>query len=247
MFSMGANAPVTLSGAVTLNLAEQLALHILNWALSGEKSLSLNAAIAVLDMRTTIRPFGGPEMATTNLMTAQIARHYGVRFNGQAGLTDSMLPSVESGAQKALSAIPTLLAGGSIWLDAGLLGIDEVVSPIQLILDNELASALKHFTNEFEISEESIGLETILESGPGGQYLDKIHTARYFRQEHWNPSLWNRRMRQAWLAEGAQRDIDKARAIAVEVQQRGFQPQVMSESLEHAVLGIIAQAQRKLC
>ena len=257
MFSMGANAPATLVGAVTLNLAEQLALRILDWALfeagktpaSPEASfpqLFLHTSISVLDMRTTIRPFGRPEMTVANLMTAQLARHYGAAFGGHAGLTDSMLPSVESGAQKSLSAIATLMAGGNVWLDAGLLGIDEVCSPIQLILDDELVSALKVFTHEFEISEEAIGLETILEAGPAGQYLDKPHTARYFRQEHWNPSLWNRRMLSAWQSEGALLDVDKARQLALEVQKQGRSPSAMADALEREILIIIEKAKQRI-
>jgi len=82
MLTMGATAPVTVAGAVTLNLAEQLAMCILGWALYGEKRLHLGSAISVMDMRTTIRPYGRPEMAVTNLMTAQLARHYGASFSG---------------------------------------------------------------------------------------------------------------------------------------------------------------------
>jgi hypothetical protein len=56
MGTMGATAPVTLAGAVTLNLAEQLALGILEWALHGEKRFHLSAGLSMMDMRTAIRP-----------------------------------------------------------------------------------------------------------------------------------------------------------------------------------------------
>jgi trimethylamine--corrinoid protein Co-methyltransferase len=246
MGAMGATAPVTLAGAVTLNLAEQLALRILDWALLGEKRLHLGASISVMDMRTTIRPFGRPEMAIANLMTAQLARHYGASFSGHAGLSDAKLPSVEAGAQKALTAIPTLLAGGDLWLDAGLLSIDEVFSPIQMILDNEFLSALKRFAHEFQITEEAIGLETIIEAGPGGHFLDKRHTVDYFRDEHWQPAIWSRQMVRPWMAEGCQLDVDKAREVALEVQGHGVEPTDMSESLERDVLRVIGRATQAL-
>ena len=250
MGAMGATAPVTLAGAVTLNLAEQLALRILEWALYGEKKLHLSAGLSVMDMRTTIRPYGRPEMAIANLMTAQLARLYGASFSGQAGLSDAKLPSVEAGAQKTLTAVPTLLAGGNVWIDAGLLSIDEVCSPVQMILDNELIGALKRFTHEFEISEESIGLETILEAGPGGHFLDKLHTVRHFRDEHWNPGVWSRTMLGPWLANDRRLDVDVARdrAIEFQLQWRGQQqePGEMSESLERDILRIIERARQQL-
>jgi trimethylamine--corrinoid protein Co-methyltransferase len=250
MGTMGATAPVTLAGAVTLNLAEQLALRILEWALFGEKRLHLSTGLSVMDMRTTIRPYGRPEMAIANLMTAQLARYYGASFSGQAGLSDAKLPSVEAGAQKALTAVPTLLAGGSLWIDAGLLSIDEVCSPIQMILDNEWIGAMKRFTHEFEITPEAIGLETILEAGPGGHYLDKLHTLRYFRDEHWDPGIWSRQMLGTWLAGDRRLDADVAREQALEFQsemrRQGPGPPEMSESLERQVRQIIERAKARL-
>ncbi len=141
MPTMGGTAPVTFAGATALNLAEQIALSILDWTLFGIAILHIESSISVMDMRTSIHPFGRPEMAITNLMTAQIARFLGASFSGHAGLTDAKSPSVEAGAQKMMTAIPTLLAGGSLWVDAGLLSSDEIYSPVQMILDNELLSA----------------------------------------------------------------------------------------------------------
>jgi len=249
MPTMGATAPVTLAGAVTLNLAEQLALCMLHAVLWGEKRLHLGSSISVMDMRTTIRPFGRPEMALANLMTAQLARFYGASFSGHAGLSDAKLPSVEAGAQKMMTAVPTLLAGGSLWVDAGLLAIDEVCSPVQMILDDEWMGALLRFTHEYEVSDETIGLETIFEAGPGGHFLDKLHTVRHFREEHWNPSIWSRRMLRPWMDDDRRLDADLARERALQIQQELQQcPPApgMSPSLETTVLAIIEQARQDL-
>ena len=249
MATMGATAPVTLAGAVALNLAEQLALNILDWALFGDVHLHLGCSLAAMDMRTTIRPFGRPEMAMANVLTAQLARYYGATFSGHAGLSDAKMPSVEAGAQKALSAIPTLLTGGSLWMDVGLLATDEVCSPIQMVLDNELLSALGHFTREVTVDEEAIGLADILEAGPGGQYLDRYHTARHFKDAVWEPTLWSRHMLGPWLAGARELDVDRAREIVLEMQYqlgRETQEPGMSESLEAAILGVIARAGKAL-
>jgi trimethylamine--corrinoid protein Co-methyltransferase len=203
----------------------------------------------VMDMRTTIRPFGRPEMALANLMTAQLARFYGASFSGHAGLSDAKLPSVEAGAQKMMTAVPTLLAGGSLWVDAGLLAIDEVCSPVQMILDDEWMGALQRFTHAFEVSDETIGLETILEAGPGGHFLDKPHTVRHFREEHWNPSIWSRQMLRPWMEDGQRIDADLARERALqfqlELQQHPPEPG-MSPTLEDEVLHVIAHAREAL-
>jgi trimethylamine--corrinoid protein Co-methyltransferase len=246
MFSLGGTAPVTYAAAVTLNWAENLALHILEWAWFGIKRLHLGTSIAAMDMKTMIYPFGRPAMAISAVISAQIARHFGASFSGHGGLSDSKLPSVESGAQKAYTAVPTLMAGGSFWMDAGLLSIDEVYSPIQMILDNEFLSALKHFTRSFEVSETSIGLDTIFEAGPGGGYLDKMHTARYFRTELWQPEIWSRTMLGPWQAAGSKLDVDLARDIALDVQKNSKEYQGLDSDFESQILKLIEKANREL-
>jgi trimethylamine--corrinoid protein Co-methyltransferase len=243
MLSMGANAPVTMAGSVTLNLAEQIALNILNSIFWGDRRFILSSSIAPLDMRTTIRPFGRPEMAVANLLTAQLAQFYQAEFSGHAGLTDAKLPSVEAGYQKALSGVATLLAGGSLWMDAGLLAIDEVCSPAQMVLDNEFLGALKHFSQEFNLDEEAIGLDMIIQAGPGGSYVAEMHTARHFRHELWQPSIWSREMLAVWRERGEKLDVDKAREIANKT--RASEPMVPQAFLDE-IEAIIHQASLEL-
>jgi len=246
MFALGGTAPVTYASAVTLNWAENLALAILDWAWFGIQRLHLGTSIAAMDMKTMIYPFGRPAMAISAVISAQIARHFGASFSGHGGLSDSKLPSVESGAQKAYTAVPTLMAGGSFWMDAGLLSIDEVYSPIQMILDNELLSALKQFTKPFEVSEASISLETIFEAGPGGGFIDKMHTARYFRTELWQPEIWSRTMLGPWQAAGSKLDVDLARDIALDVHKNMTEYQGLDADLERDILALIDKANRDI-
>jgi trimethylamine--corrinoid protein Co-methyltransferase len=243
MFALGANAPVTLAGSVALNIAEQLALRILDWAWFGLRRLQIGGSLSVMDMRTMIYPYGRPEMALANLMIAQMARFYGASFHGHAGLSDAKLPSVEAGYQKALTAIPTLMACGGLWMDPGLLSIDEVCSPIQLILDNEFMSVLKYMAQEFQVDDESIGFDTILEAGPGGQYLDKDHTVKFLRREHWQPKIWSREMLHPWMNGSRALDLDRAREIAVQA-RRDLDPGVshISPEFEKEILRIIKHA-----
>jgi len=246
MFALGGTAPVTYASAVTLNWAEQLALRILEWAWFGVKRLHLGTSIAAMDMKTMIYPFGRPAMAIAAVISAQIARHFGASFSGHGGLSDSKLPSVESGAQKAYTAVPTLMAGGSFWMDAGLLSIDEVYSPIQMILDNEFLSALKQFTKTFEVSEESISLETIFEAGPGGGFIDKVHTARHFRAELWQPKIWSRTMLGPWRDAGSKLDVDLAREIALDAQAKATEYHGLNEADERNILTLIEKANKEL-
>ncbi|HEU0291618.1 MAG TPA: trimethylamine methyltransferase family protein [Anaerolineales bacterium] len=246
MLAMGATAPVTAAGAVTLNLAERLALALLNFALWGERKLHLHCGLFPFDMRTMIFPFGRPEGIAPMLITAQLARYYGVSFSGHGGLTTAKLPSPEAGYQKALTAVPILLAGGNLWLDAGLLSCDEVYSPIQMVLDNEFLGALKHLCHDIEISDDTLALDTILAVGPGGHYLDQIHTAKHFRRAQWQPQLWTRTMLGPWLEAGGKIDTDVAREHALSLMPKNLPEGLISSALEKDVLSLLERARQSL-
>jgi len=213
MVTGGISAPVTLAGAVTVNIAEEIALALLRKAFYGEVGLALLATSATADMRTLMRPYGRPEMALTNMMVASMARFYGVDCFGHSGLADAKLPSCEAGAQKTMSALATLLAGADAMIEAGLLGTDQVFSPIQMILDNELAGALKCFVALPEVTAETIAADLVREVGPGGLFTGTAHTARHFRAAAWEPSVWSRQMLSAWEAGGMKADTDRAREL----------------------------------
>ena len=210
MLTAGGTGPVTLAGCVALNLAECVAMGVVNRALHGDRGWRLGGSITALDMRTLIQPYGRPEMLMANLANIQLARHYRVAGGVHTGLTDAKLPSHEAGVQKLLTALPCALAGGAN-IEPGLLSIDEVFSPIQMILDAELVRAMRHVVRGFEVNDETLAVDLIDEVGPGGLFTDREHTARHFRTEQWEPQVWAREMVQAWLI--GERKIDAERAF----------------------------------
>ncbi len=246
LLAAGATAPVTLSGAVTLSIAENLVLGIIRRAFFDDKTFGISSSISVFDMRTMIRPYGRPEMAITNLMAAQMARYYGASFSGHCGLADAKLPSCEAGMQKALTAIPTLLAGGQVSIDAGLLSIDEVCSPIQMILDNEFIGALERFTKEFEVTEEAIGVDEICKAGTGGNFIATLHTAKRFRDEHWEPRIWSREMTIPWLKGSRTLDVDRARKCYSNLNLSTERHSRISTDFEKDLMGVITKAKKHM-
>jgi trimethylamine--corrinoid protein Co-methyltransferase len=248
MHSLGGSAPVTIAGVVTLNLAEQLALRILDWAWFGIKKLHLGGSIAVMDMRTTFYRSAPVERPIANLVNAQLARFYGASFSAHGNLTDAKQPTVEAGMQKAMTAVPLFLAGGDIWMPAGLLSADQICSPIQLVFDNELMGSLKRFLNDFDVSDEAIGIDAILDAGAGGQFFDQPHTVRHMRKEIWSPDIWQRTMIQAWVEGGGKNDIDAAydKIIRLNKEVKVEPDTFLSQSEESQILDLIERARTKL-
>jgi trimethylamine--corrinoid protein Co-methyltransferase len=242
MESAGGTAPVTLAGALALDLAHDIFAHILLRAYFGHKGLGLGCSIAPMDMRTGMYPYGRPEKEMGNVAMAQMARRYGVPFYGHCGHADAKRPSAEAGFQKALNAIPTLMASGRTMISCGLLSVDEVFSPVQMIIDNEFVGALRRFTRGFEVSEETLALDVMKAVGPGGCFLDTEHTARHFRSELWEPAIFSRHMFGGWKASGSKTDADYALDVYRDIMSRDPLPTFISPDTERTLLSILSRS-----
>ena len=242
MTTGGATAPVTLAGMVTLNIAEGLLLGVLKRALYGDRTWGIWMSATAMDPRTMMRPYGRPDMVLANLMAFQMARRYHCGCSGHSGLSDAMRPSPQAAAQKMQSALPTLLVHGSVSIEMGLLGIDQVFSPVQMVLDAEMASALAQLGREYEVSDESIGADVVAAVGPGGSFAGEPHTAEWFRRELWEPELWERRPFAAWLDGDGRTDIDRARERVLATLSAPPPPDAMAQEEERELHAIIARA-----
>ena len=242
MSSAGGSAPVTLAGAVALHLAEALFINMIQRAFYGTRTLTLGCTIAPLDMRSLMYPYGRPERQIVNVMMADMAKHYRAAFHGHGGHADAKVPGPEAGAQRALTTIPTLMAGGRAHVGAGLLSVDEVFSPIQMIIDNEYVAALKRFARGCEITEETLAVDVVKQVGPGNVFLDTDHTLQHFRDEFWMPGLWSREMFDSWVAGDATTDVERALAIYHDILREPDLPPQINDETDAVLRGIMARA-----
>ncbi len=242
LISLGGSAPITVAGTAVLNLAEGLFLNILHRALWGGRHLGLGSSVMVMDLRTVASLYGRPEGPMVNAVLGQVARLYGVSCTSQAGLTDSREPSAQAGMQKALSAAAGLCSCGHSSIDAGLLAVDVICSPEQLIYDAELAGALRRMMNPIEVTEESCAVEEIKEVGPGGSFMGTDLTARRFRHEVWQPTVWSRDTLQDWLQAGAPTDQARAKTRLRELLAAAPHEPLLSEACERDLRAIITRA-----
>jgi len=216
----GGTAPVSLAGSLVLSLAEQIFLFLLQRAFWSDAVFGLAGSISTVDMRTGVSCYGRPEMQRVNMAFADIARFYGCSCGGHTGLTDAKLPSYEAGAQKATGALITALATGHGSISAGLLGMDEICSPVQMVLDDELVGGLQALLAESVVDETECAFDEILAAGIGGNHLGTDFTARRFREELYHPRTWSGQFASGWIKSGKKTDVDMARDIAMQLERR---------------------------
>jgi trimethylamine--corrinoid protein Co-methyltransferase len=245
ILSAGGTAPATLAGTLALQLAENLLVNCLNRAFYDQRALHITNSTTVLDMKRAVFQYGRPELGLTHLAMGQIARHCGATFGANSFLGDAKFPSCEMGMQKAINAIPAILAGTVSLGNVGLLSVDEIGSPLQLIIDNEYAGALQRFGRGFEIDEETLAFDLIRETGPGGFFTGTEHTALHYRREHWQPAFFSSEMYNSWIAKNNKIDIEHATDRFHDLTKSQKEP-YLGEDAERALREIIARAEREL-
>lgn len=201
--SLGGSAPVTLAGALSLQLAESIFINLLEHCFFGETALHIDGSMAVLDMMSGSFCYGRPEQVTVNLAMAQIAAYLGACSSGHSGYCDAELPGALACGQKLQSALLTLGAGAKAHVAAGLLRVDELFSPLQMLWDSEMVCSIRKATEKITVDEENLALEYIAEAGPGGNFLMSEHSAAHCR-ELWRPQLEEKNRRIKDLLERAE-------------------------------------------
>ena len=176
MATGGATAPVTLAGMVTLTIAEPCCS-----ACCTTRSMATGAGASAgcgrtLDPRTMMRPLAG---RTWPLPTSSARRWRGAiarAFPGCAASATRRAPRPRRRRKRCRARCRHRCRAGQASIEAGLLGIDEVYSPVQIVLDDALTHALAQFTHEYEISDETIGADLVEALGPDGNFAAEEHT-----------------------------------------------------------------------
>jgi trimethylamine--corrinoid protein Co-methyltransferase len=245
MPSGGATAPITSAGTLTVGLAETLGGLVLCYAVDPQAIVSVDICPTISDMRSGAYAYASPErMPLLAATTQMITEHYGRPGGTHGGKTDACYPGVQAGMEKVASMLLPVLAGSTGIGTMGHLENAVTFSPQQLVIDNEIAGAVRRMLRGFEVTPESIALDVIKEVGIGGHYLAHPHTVAHFRQECHLSGLFERLgWDLAWSQET--RGIEeKARTKAAELMAQETEPPLTCDQ-EQAIDDIVEEAWRK--
>ncbi len=211
----GAMAPVTMSGAVTLSLAEGLAAIVLLQFINPGCPVGIGTSTSNVDMKSGAPAFGTPEYMRATQMTGQMARFYGLPMrasgvcaanvpDGQAmwEASNSLWSAVQSGANMIYHA-----AG---WLEGGL-----IASPEKFIMDCEILQMIQRYFEPatWATTEDDIAIDAIREVGPGGHYFGVSHTQDRYQSAFYAPFASDWRNYEAWELDGGVWTAERANGL----------------------------------
>ena len=208
---MGLSAPVQVLGAFVVAVASVWGAWAIARELTAHRQFAVECRIWPVSMRSLDVVYGTPEMVLADLVAAQLHEFYGWEWpDADAFHSSANLPDQQAAAQRGAYGMAMALAGRRTFRFGGLLGVDLVFSPVQLLADLELVRYYRHVVEGFAFSEEAFCLEAIREVGPSGSFLGHETTLRAFREVLWDSARWTSEPLGRWQAEGARSFADRA-------------------------------------
>ncbi len=184
MPNAGATAPETAAGTLALGVAETLAGLALGYAIGPNATLTLDFTPGYSDVRSMIFGYAGAERIPLLAARIQlISEYYGCPSGVHGGKTNACVPGIQAGVEKGISMLGPVLAGAIGFGTVGHLENALTFSPLQLVIDNEIAKYVRRAVRGIEVTDDNLALEVIEEAGSGGKTIDHEHTASHFRGE----------------------------------------------------------------
>lgn len=184
---MGATAPATIAGAISEFNAELIAGIVLAQVKKPYCRVYVWGFPNPQNMRTGAPYFGNISSALFNVANNQIWRSYGIPCRNTAPLyTNSKLTDFQNGIERGIPAILSALSGAStINLHGGMYG-EIAHSPVQAILDDDVAGMIGRFIEGVSVNDDTLALDLINSVGPvPGHFLDKKHTYNWWQKEQY--------------------------------------------------------------
>ncbi len=209
----GTLGPITSAGALALNNAAQLAGLVLSQLKREGSPLILCGRNGhFMDMRTMLSLYTAPDAGPYGW---DLARHYRIP-TFSAACTDAKVFDAQAAAETALTLFDKALNGANIihdlgYLDCAMTGCLELVA-----FCDEVIEWIKRYWQPIEISEETLALDLIHETGPDGHFLETDHTLKHFR-DSWTPVLFDRLDFETWSGQGSLTLQEKANQRVLEI------------------------------
>jgi len=197
----GLTAPFSLAGAFVENIATTLAAFTMFKVMGVPNDLHLHFDVYPFDMKFGAVAYGTPDHVHMYLMGTQINHYYGVADTTcKAFHTNAVFPDAHSIAQRASFAALAAANGARTFTFGGMLGIDKIFSPEQLIIDVEVVDHVRQMVKGIDLGDESFGFDALKEVGPGGTFVTHPTTLGRYR-ELYVSDLFENVAPEKWAAE----------------------------------------------
>jgi trimethylamine:corrinoid methyltransferase-like protein len=240
----GATTPITVAGTILASSIEILGLLVMSQLVNPGTKVIGGPLPFALDMATGVSRVGKAEGQMVAAGITQFVKEVlkiPVRLN--VG-TDSYLPDAHSMIETTVRSFLVSEAGCDLLADAGGLDFYRGASPIQMIIENDLAKILKYVQLGITVNDETLAWTDIRETGPGGHFVERDHTLRHCRDTV-QPALFEVPPMDMWMA-GGSKDLNSRALDRFQELKSRFEPQPLSEDVKKELHRIVKKADEHL-
>lgn len=243
--SAGGTAPMTLPGVVLLASAEILTMVAVAQLVQPGSPVIATSLFFSLDMATgrtlqaSAEAIQGAAFAVNFLKEA-----YGVPTHTYGFGADS--PDVDGQSLMERSLLGLLVAGAraDILGGAGQIEVASTISPLQLIIDNELAGMIREIVGGLIVDDESMAWEDLLNLPKAGHFLQTDHTVRHCR-DFLRSQIFVRQSREVWEQKGKKELLTKTMEAYEMLKERG-KPEEFDKETANEINRTVERADRNL-
>jgi len=240
--TMCATGPGTVIGTFSLGNAESLFGVVLSQIVNPGAPVVIGNHTGVIDMQTTRIRYAAIEWVMGRVMTAQMARFYGIPSSGLGACSDAKTPDAQAGVETTLTILISAQGGVNMMQCDGTMAGGTLGSFELAVINDEIIGTVERFLKGVTVDRETLAFDVVKEIGPEGQFLSHDHTLSHFRNELYFPKLFDRQSEEAWLKQGGKTTFEKAREKAKEIISH-HQVIPLSASQQTALSKIIKEAE----
>jgi trimethylamine:corrinoid methyltransferase-like protein len=241
----GANAPVTPQGIALLAAAEVMAMIVMTQLITPGLPVIATPLLFAMDMLTTYTLQSPIETTMGRMVAMQLFEDgYGIPAHSYGSGTDSFVLDGQSMIERTSLTHMLALSGASVLGGAGQIEVAKTISPIQLIIDNDIFGMTKKLLGGLEISDDLVAWNEIVGLTGKESFVDMDHTFEHFR-DSLRLKTFNRDSRPNWVKSGSKDMLARARDVYQSIKDN-YEPIAVSCEVINDMDKITKQANEKL-
>ena len=229
---MGAMAPITVAGAITLSHAEALAAITLTQLVRPGAPVCYGTFTSNVDMKSGAPAFGTPGHFQASVAAGQLARQVGLPWRSAAG-SAANLNDVQAANENQMGLWGCLMAGATVvihsagWLEGGL-----SVSYEKLITDAEVLNMVAELCAGAQAGADEIGFDNALSHvNPSGHFFASPQTMERYDTAFYDPIVHDYANFGTWTDRGAEDVNVRATRYWQDILEKDARPKVDGDKL----------------
>ncbi len=229
---MGAMAPITVAGAITLSHAEALAAITLSQLTRPGAPVLYGTFTSNVDMKSGAPAFGTPEHFKASLLAGQLAAHIGLPWRCASG-SAANINDAQAAHETQFAMWGCLMAGATViihaagWLEGGL-----TVSYEKFITDMEAVQMVAEMCRPVETEGDALALAALDEVGPSGHFFGCAHTMARYQTEFYEPLVGDWSNFGTWSERGEKDASTRATELWQRILDEDARPELDGDRVE---------------